>query len=73
MHDPLTAGVLFGDFVKFRKMKLRVGTQGCERGKTLPCETGKECLVAESAAYDAFLDFIKKKKKKKKNKGGKKV
>ncbi|HIY99911.1 MAG TPA: nucleoside hydrolase [Firmicutes bacterium] len=58
MHDPLTAGVLFGDFVKFRRMKLRVGTQGCERGKTLPCETGKECLVAESAAYDAFLDFM---------------
>ena len=58
MHAPLTAGVLFGAFVKFRKMKLRVGTQGCERGKTLPCEAGRECLVAESAAYDAFLNFM---------------
>ena len=58
MHDPLTAGVLFGDFVTFRKMKLRVGTQGAERGKTLPCETGRECLVAESAAYERFLDFM---------------
>lgn len=58
MHDPLTASCLLENFVKFKKVKIKVGLDQEKRGVTLVSENGYEVEFAIDADYSTFNKYL---------------
>lgn len=61
LHDPLTVGAAINKyFVKTKKEKLSIITQGQERGRVIKDSKGSKVELAFNVNTKAFLDFFEK-------------
>lgn len=58
LHDPLALASTIYDFCGFEPKKVRIGTEGAERGVTIEDEYGKEVLVAMTVRSKQFTEFV---------------
>lgn len=58
LHDPLALASTIFDFCGFEPKKIRIGTEGAERGVTIEDEFEKEVLVATTVRSKQFTEFV---------------
>ena len=58
MHDPLTVSSLVKDYITYDKRRVKIISEGKDRGKIFECDEGHEINVAVKADIGGFMEYL---------------